>query len=385
MNIKLIHLSIQHPRRFLMGAFFIVCLAGCSSISIESAKNLGTAGKEASVQSSANVFVSNDEYQRAMDAEAFFHAFAGTSIPQQLSTDYEAIQTELNARKIVFSKLGDVYDAFSTLAATNAATGVETAINGLGNAVNDYASTFNKSPVISNSAQGFIAGIGGLVAAEIQKRKIKQSSVLIRERLNEFDKLFNDPLVRSQIITFKQSIAQTRASAIKLLWESGIIDPSPLINQMSADAGLKASKEAAKLLNNQTINKNGTNSDLKDSKEASKLIINPPTNKKSSDADLKGSKVSIKKVSKKEDTKDQLMSRIRDGLGGVIENRFNQKINLIERGYVAGLKAVKELIEKHEKLEDGEELNLARLRQIVAELQRITELILPKEKSSVEK
>jgi hypothetical protein len=327
---------ILYPRAIrlrlsLVGAFLVVCMAGCSSLSIESARSLGTTGQETSAQNTAAIFASDDGYQRAMDADAFFHGFAGMSVPQQLSTNYESIQAELRARKIVFSKLGDVYEAFSGLAAIDAATGIETAINGLGDAVNGYADALKKSPVISSSAQGVIAGIGGLIAAEIQKKKIKQSSMLIRERLTEFAKLFTDPLVRTQMITFKQNLAQNRSSAIELLWKKGVFDPNPLIDQMGADAGLKASKEAIKIVN--------------DPKETS----------------------------------------VRGGLEEVIVARLNRKINLIEKGYHASVQAVEELIVKHEKLEEGEELNLTRLRQIIAELQRITELLIPKESSSKEK
>ena len=315
----------------LVGAFLVVCMAGCSSLSIESAKSLGTAGQEASAQNTAAIFVSDDEYQRAMDAEAFFHGFAGESVPQQLSDDYENIQAELRARKIVFSKLGDVYEAFSGLAAIDAATGIETAINGLGDAVNGYAAARKESPVISSSAQGVIAGIGGLVAAEIQKKKIKQSSILIRERLTAFAKLFEDRLVQTQMTEFKKNLAQNRSSVIQLLWMKGVFDPNPLIDQMGADAGLKASKEAIKIVN---------------------------------------------------DPKD---TRVRGGLEKVIVARLDRKINLIEKGYHASVQAVEELIGKHEQLEEGEELNLTRLRQIIAELQRITELLIPKESSSKEK
>jgi hypothetical protein len=319
------------PGQSLVGAFLVVCLVGCSSLSIESAKSLGIVGQEASVQNTANIFASDDEYQRAMDAEAFFHGFAGMRVPQQLSDNYETIQAELSARKIVFSKLGDVYDAFSGLAAINAATGVETAINGLGDAVNGYAAALNKSPVISSSAQGVIARIGGLTAAEIQKKKTKQSSMLIRGWLIAFARLFEDPLARTQMVTFKQSLAQNRASVILLLWKKGVFDPSPLIDEMGADAGLKASKEAIKIVN------------------------------------------------------DQNDKTVRGGLEEVIVARLNRKINLIEKGYDASVKIVNELIVKHEKLEDGEELNLTQLRQIIAELQSITELLVPKGSSSEEK
>ena len=312
-------------RLFLLSAFLIVCLAGCSALSIESAKSLGTAGQDASVQNVANIFASDDEYQRAMDAEALFHGFADMCVPSQLLDKYETIQAELNARKIVFSKLSDVYEAFSGLAAIDTATGVETATNELGDALNDYAATLNKSPIIFNSDQGVIASIGGLIAAESQKKKIKQSSILIRERLTEFVELFENPLVKIQILTFRQTLAQDQSIAIQSLLQKGLFDLSPLIDQMGADVGLKASKETVKIV------------------------------------------------------KDD--AAVRKGLEKVIVARLNQRVALIEKGYDASVKAMKELIVEHKKLEKGEELNMTRLRQIIAELQRITERLVPKKLS----
>lgn len=317
-----------HEKLPMANLFVIIFLAGCSPLNIESAKSLDIVGTAASAQNAENIFVSDDEYQQAMDAEAFFHGFAGAEVPQTLFDNYEKIQAELSARKIVFTKLGGVYESFSSLAAVDVATGAETAINGLGDAINGYASALNKNPVISNVKQDVFSRVGGLVAAEIQKKKIGESSKLIRERLIEFVKLFEDPLVRVQMITFKQSILQNRTAAIQLMWEKGVFNPNRLIDQMGSNAGLEASKEAIK-------------------------IINDPND-----------------------------TTVKDGLSKVIVSRLNRKINLIERGYDASVNAVNELALKHKKLENGEEMSLVRLRQIITELQRITDLLTPSESSS---
>lgn len=69
----------------LVSAFLAICLAGCSSLSIKSAKSLGIVGQAASAQNTANIFVSDNEYQRTMDAEAFFHSLVHKSVPEELS------------------------------------------------------------------------------------------------------------------------------------------------------------------------------------------------------------------------------------------------------------------------------------------------------------
>jgi hypothetical protein len=306
-----------------LGVFLIITISGCSKLSIESAKELGSAGQEVSGNAVANIFVSDEEYQQAMDAEQLFHGFAGIDVPQQLSDDYETIQTELASRKIVFKALGDVYSEFEKLASIDTATGVETAINGLGDAVNKYASTQHKSAVISKSAQGVIAKVVGLIAKEVQKEKIQESSALIRERLSAFQALFSDPLVKNQLTSFKQTLAQNRSSAINLLWKKGVYDPSPLIDEMGAEAGLKANKDVLNIVN---------------------------------------------------DKKD---ARVKNGLEKVITARLQRKIRLVEKSYDANVNAVAQLIAKHEKLEKGEELNLATLRQYILELRLITDTLAP--------
>ncbi len=115
---------------------------------------------------------------------------------------------------------------------------------------------------------------------------------------------------------------------VALCGKRGVFNPTPLINQMGSNAGLEASKDAIKIINN---------------------------------------------------PKD---STVKDGLSKVIVSRLNRKINLIERGYNASVNAVNELVIKHEKLENGEEISLVRLRQIISELQRITDLLAPSESSS---
>ncbi len=69
----------------LCGLIILVYLTGCSTLNIDTAKNLSAAGQAVSFQSAAGIFASDEKYQGAMDAEAFFHGYAGMDIPAQLA------------------------------------------------------------------------------------------------------------------------------------------------------------------------------------------------------------------------------------------------------------------------------------------------------------
>ena len=305
------------PARRAAGTSFLLAVTtGCSSLNLESARDLGASGQEATLQSSRAVLVSADEYERTLDAETFFHGYAGSHIPPQLLADYRTIQTEIGARRRVFSQLVETYGAFQALAAKDVSCGFETSVNRLGDAVNGYASALNKSLAVANADKDAIARIGGLVGKRIQQRKVKTSSALLRERLAALTRLLEDPLARTQLTSFRMNLAANRSAAVRLLWEKGLMDPTPLISELGADAGLKAGKDAAK-------------------------IVGDPQNK-----------------------------AIQEGLSAVVVSRLERRLDLIEQSYDASVKTVNELIALHQRLEAGDVSSLTRLRLLTSELKR---------------
>lgn len=325
MNHNMMLISFARMRSLRHFAIFLIVVflsTGCSSISIEGARQLGASGKDVVVQHQRNILASDEEYQRAMDAESLFHGISGTmNSPayKAILELYDKIQLELSSRSVVFSTLAGAYDAFGNLAGLDASTEVETSIGNLGGAVNSYAVAIGQEPVISDATTGVISRIGGLVAAEVQKEKIKEASILIRKRLKTFVELFEDPLVREQILGFKSVLGSNRKAAIEKLWDKGVYSPKPLLDEMGAEAGFVAQTDAITLV------------------------------------------IADKQLS--------------NGLWEVANRRLSHKIGLIEKGYDASVKALKRLIAEHEKLEKGQELDLSRLRQIAARLQSIASLL----------
>ncbi|MFA7172695.1 MAG: hypothetical protein WC340_04665 [Kiritimatiellia bacterium] len=325
---NLVHICrevVKQRRHPAMGCLIALVLAtGCSSLSIESAGNLAAIGKESTMMSAGNIFISNSEYARAMDAEAFFHGYAGTVVPQQIQQDYQGIQQELGARKAVFTRLGETYEAFHNLVIFNTASGVTSTINELGDAVNSYATTLNKTVLLVAADKDSIARIGGMTARRIHTRRVAYASRLIRMRLEELAVLLEDTSVKTQLTTFNQSLAASRAAAVTLLWERGLLDPAPLITELASDAGLKAGKNAIKIIDSQDG------------------------------------------------------AHLKDGLTLVVKSRMQRRAALIEQGYNASTVVIRELIAKHQELENNEVLTSIELRGMITELQLITNSFNPK-------
>jgi len=297
----------------------VLLAAGCSSLQIDAAKNLGAIGKDATALSSQNIFVANAAYLQALDAEAFFHGYAGTPVPEQLSREYQSLRQELNARRAVFASLGQVYEAFYNLALYNAAGALDAAISGLGDTVNGYAKTLHKTALLSTQEKASITRISGLAAVRVQKRRIAKASVLIRSRLEQLAELLEDPLVKAQLTAFNQNLSAERAAAVALLWEQGLLDPTPLINELGSEAGFKAGKDATKIIASPA----GTN--------------------------------------------------VKEALSLVVRMRLARRADLIEEGYAASVKIIRELIARHRELEHGAELSPSELRRMTAGLQLITD------------
>ena len=293
---------------------------GCSSLSLEAARQLAVTGRQTAVHAKQTSVVSETEFSRAMDGEAMFHGFSGSeNTLGPLVEKYDEVLGELTARSIVFDQLAQLYDAFGDLAGIDAAHDVETALGELNGAITDYAKQLKQPPPLSADAAGAIAKIGGLLAAEIQKAKVKKASILIRGEVEKFSKLLGDPLVRTQTTSFRKLLQSNAASALITLWEGGVLDPKPILDDMGRPAGLSGSKEAEKILTS--------------------------------------------------------TPRLKRGLTLVLRQRFRRQSDLIDQAYEASLQAINRLVAEHKNLEEEQQIDLARLRQITAELRTLVELI----------
>ena len=292
-------------------------LQACHSLNIESARTLAEEGRNVAAAGSSQIFVSDMEFRNAREAEVFMHAYAGAEKPDQIIEDYKSIMLELSKRKTVFTNLASLYAIFYDLSSNDAPARIETAVNNLGDAVNNYATTLSSAPFLSNESVTKAGAIAHAAMSARKKNMIMQSSVLIRERLHRLLKLLENPLVRQQLVTWKMNLAQNRAAVAQMLMSHGVLDATPLLNQMGSDAGLQGAPDAADIIRKNT--------------------------------------------------------RLSNGLEQVIVYRMQNNLLAIDKGYDATCKAIRELIHLHEQLEKGEPVTVSSVRQAIVELQSIAE------------
>ncbi len=297
-------------------------VSACSSVNIDAARQLSVTGRNVTVGAGQNIYASDAEYLRARDSEAVLHGFSGTTNApsyQTILNSYDRIHREMSQRAVVFEKLADVYDAFGELSGLDTGAQTEAALGNLAGSVQEYAKLTKQSAPISGDVTAVISQIGGIIASEIQKAKIKEASIQIRGNVDSFSKLLENPLVREQLVGFRSVLISDVKTALNKLWDAGVYDPKPLLDDIGAVAGLTAQKGVAQILK--------TNTDL------------------------------------------------RKALGEVIDKRITIKIDLIVQSYDSSIEALKHLIVAHKKLEDGAPIDLTRLRAIVAQLRGISILL----------
>jgi hypothetical protein len=316
--------TARHLVIVILAAF---ALSGCSTVRIDAAGHLGDAGHQTADALAETLFLSDAFLDQAGDIDTFvFYYEAGGEAPPELEAkrkelfdSYRAVHDEFKSRRQVFSDLGLAYQQFAGLADKGAELETAAAVDRLSGAVNKYAESQGKKAIFSGSAQKTLFQLGWLAAAELKKKQIRKASSLIRERLTAFHALLKDTLVKEQMLGFQEHLSGLEGNRLQVLWDAGLFDPSPLLDQLGAGAGLQAAANADETLR-----------------------------------------------------KDKILSA---SLGKVIESRLRRNTEALTENYHASLRTLEELIREHEALEKDGPLNLTRLIRIAEEQRRSSKLL----------
>ncbi|MGC8775093.1 MAG: hypothetical protein ACP5R6_07525 [Chlorobaculum sp.] len=299
----------------------IAFLSGCASISEQNAVKLATSGKSASSSALSTIFATDSEYESAMEAEVFFHSYAGVGTPSELLDDWQQVKTELDARKAVFSRLTTVYAAFGDLASSTAPEEIMSAIDDFYTALYNYSALVTTArPLVPESTSVVVGNIASQLLTVRKGRLIRQSSVIIRQQLECLLLLLDNKLVQEEMTSFQENLRASRLNASRLLMKNDLLDPSPMLNDLAADSGFKAVSDARSI-----------------------IMTSAP---------------------------------LKRGVDGVMAFRIQHyNAGLEQRGYTSTRQALRALIDEHKKLEKGEPVTIDELQQIVNELHSISNLL----------
>jgi hypothetical protein len=212
-------------------------ISGCSSLNLDSAVKLATAG-----QSAANAYKNSIQSTKAsinqyVEGLYLTAPLTHNSPPDQnMLQSIAQVQTALSKRAAMMGALADVYTQFGALASYDAKTEMSSSISSLDTAANSFASVVHGNS-IPNVADTLASQGGGMIGSEIQKRKVKAASEAIRTiLLSVVDSINKEKDILASIQT---KLAINAGQTAVDLWENGIGSPDPILADNIGTFGLQ--------------------------------------------------------------------------------------------------------------------------------------------------
>lgn len=219
-------------------------LASCSTLSVEQAGKLASAGREAAAGTTAFLQVPRERNGAWIEGSAFAasyplpapgvttcNRYGVQPIPQSTRTIAEAYYAELDKTARFMGALDKAYSAYAELVAYDARGEFNTAYDGLVGAAKDYIGV-SFDPGVTAA----IGSIGGLVQSERQKARAKQGSERIRRVLEGFAPAFRAH--QRGFTGLREQQVREGYQHVATLWCAGLLDARPLIAELATGYGL---------------------------------------------------------------------------------------------------------------------------------------------------
>lgn len=230
----------MHTKKHSQALFLssLVILASCSNINPKDATKLANEGHTLTSTVKSSYQGTRSGYTQYNESQVIVSAFGKKPLPsEKQKKEMVSSQLAILAREQVLNSLDVTYKSFSALASYDAAGEVEESINGLGDSINSYRLTVSPEANPISKVTGLITSkTGGLIASEKQKKKLKASSELIRQRLEAFAPLLaEDIAIQKQ---FNKFVVLSRKEAAEQLINEGLGDPQQLLTGQLSHFGL---------------------------------------------------------------------------------------------------------------------------------------------------
>lgn len=292
--------------------------AGCSNVSLEAGSNLATSGAANSKTVYDEAAATEKAFKKTPELMVLrLGIIQQTDKPDLPSFDHAyEVGEALQARTRAMGALVPVYKSFGALVQYDAAGETEKAIGDLVEEVNKaaaLASALTGTPIAPITATiGEILKItGGLIAEEVQKRKAKAMSEIIRQALERLTAIIRAE--KQYAVSVRDNNLLEVGKARRLLLARGLASYEETVKALLDELGLKAVKDVDAAMRQ-----------------------NPG---------------------------------LKDGIAALLQYREQAARESIKDGYDALIALLAKTAAEHRKFEDGKPLDLATLQVLVSRLQ----------------
>lgn len=321
-----IYRTLHKPIRVftsILPLFLIFLISGCSTINLERAKELAISGSNTSFEISKSYNKRDSDLELYLEGEYILSALKkGYSIPNKsLLTSVDEVTTEMNAREEIFNALLEVYETFAELATYENSQKIESSINDLTSAVNQY-STLTKNKIYFTKPQEDLAAIiGSQLFKSYHKLKVKKASELIRLRLTAIKSLLEKQSEKKSLNIVEFEIDRNRLKLAIALWNEGLGLPTQIIANHIESYGLQVNQQ-------KTITQ-------------------------------------IKLATK---------GKMQIAITNVLRFRYNRQLKTKKAAYNATILAIQALITAHKQFEHGEDFSLESLKNFLKTINKYADL-----------
>ena len=221
----------------------VLVTAGCSTISREAAIHLSSEGGVAAKSYQESLNTTRKELERYVEGQYMLSPLTGRAEPtKDMLASITQIDNAFALRAAMMSRLGAVYVAFNNLASYDAGAEVEAAVTGFTGAVNAYAAVVSPGANPISDVAGKLAARGaGFLANWEQSRRLKQASILVRERLEPVIGLLDKE--RTLYDALRTEIVTGSGRSAIALWNIGIGRPDSILEEQLGTFGLLYDKD----------------------------------------------------------------------------------------------------------------------------------------------
>jgi len=236
-------------------------------------------------------------------------------------THVASVQSKISQYAKMLDSLASTYSALGDLAAYDAAGSFNTSVKALDKDANAFFQSVQSNIQIPQEAASAVEVGGGIVIGLIQADRIKNSSKIIRAKLQMIIPIVDNPKTKNLLILNKELTTEQLNQAAETMFDCGVYSYGPLLDDLGVPLNLKSNSQSdAVVANNE---------------------------------------------------------KLKRGLRNVADELGNQQIDQMAASYDKSVTALKALVPLHESLEKGAPLNLDTVLAITSQLQTIATSLQP--------